>query len=67
MIMESKDLNWVSKALQAGIPTVSMYLMENREIQSLQSEIFFLHFPLAKVFIVFLCFTEAATLLVNAA
>lgn len=41
--------------------TVFVYLMENREIQFLQSETFFLHVPLGKVF------TEAAILLVAAA
>lgn len=65
MITESKDLNGVSKALQAGVPRVSVHLMDNREIQSLQSEAFFLHFPLLKVFLAFLCFAEAAILSSN--
>lgn len=51
----------MSKALQAGIPTVSMYLRE------IQSETFFLNFAFVKVFIAFLCFTEAATLIGTAA
>lgn len=45
MITESKDLNGVSKALQAGVPRVSVHLMDNTEIQSLQSEAFFFAFP----------------------
>ncbi|KAJ7409008.1 hypothetical protein WISP_116979 [Willisornis vidua] len=60
MITESKDLNGANRALQAGVLAVSMYLMENRDLQSLQSETF-LHFPLVEVFIVVFCFTEAAT------
>lgn len=64
---KSKDLNWVSKALHAGVPTVSTYLTENREIQSFQSETLFLHFPLAKVFIVLLFSTEAVAFSVTAA
>lgn len=65
MITESKDLNGVSKALQAGVPRVSVHLMDNRETRSLQSEAFFLHFPLLKVFLEFLCFAEAAILSSN--
>jgi len=38
----------VSKALQGDIPKVSVYLMENRDIQSLQSEMFFFALPFSE-------------------